>query len=234
MLLKHPSIKNLDPNYEIDSKLLDEMKDYISNAPTSLHSQQLSIIEIKDKAIRNKLYEPFSKMHQEHIRDSSSFFVFIIDLNKPNIAIKSKNKEMKIQNSVESIVAGSIDVGISLAYARIFAAQNGLQTCPIGFLRSVPDLVIDLLELPKYTFPVVGLAIGKPLGKVPLNKRRLNINSLFHENKYSNDSVNKAVNYDINNPDNWDYAEVMASMYTRNYAPNVYKALKRQGFEIKE
>lgn len=136
MLKKHPSIKNLDPNYEIDNSLLDQMREYISHAPTSIHSQQLSIIEIKDKDIRNQIYSNFSNMHQEHIRDSSSFFVFVMDFNKPNIAIKAKNKEMKIQDTIEAIIAGSVDVGISLAYVRIFAVENGLQTSPIGFFKS--------------------------------------------------------------------------------------------------
>lgn len=68
----------------------------------------------------------------------------------------------------------------------------------------MPDKLIDLLKLPKYTFPIVGLSIGKPIGEVPTNKKRMAINSLFNDKYYNETDAINAVNEQVSNLDDWN------------------------------
>lgn len=88
--------------------------------------------------------------------------IFCLDFYRAKLAADKNNVELKITDSVESLLIGSTDVGIALGNAIAAAESFGLGTVPIGGIRRNPQDVIELLGLPEYVFPIAGLVVGHP------------------------------------------------------------------------
>jgi hypothetical protein len=67
---------------------------------------------------------------------------------------------MKIHESVESLMVGSVDNGIALGITTMLAETMGLYTCCIGAVRQNLQELSDLLNLPQYVVPMVGMCLG--------------------------------------------------------------------------
>ena len=66
----------------------------------------------------------------------------------------------------------------------VVAAESlGMGTVFLGSLHNDAQQIIDLLELPEYTFPAVGLAVGWP-NQEPQLKPRLPKDIMYMENHY--------------------------------------------------
>ena len=66
----------------------------------------------------------------------------------------------------------------------VVAAESlGMGTVFLGSLHNDAQQIIDLLELPEYTFPAVGLAVGWP-NQEPQLKPRLPKEIMYMENHY--------------------------------------------------
>jgi len=66
--------------------------------------------------------------------------------------------------------AAFVDVGVILAYLLLVAHHFGLATCPIGLITAYADELKDELNIPENKILVVGLAIGHPDTKSPINR----------------------------------------------------------------
>ena len=66
--------------------------------------------------------------------------------------------------------AAFVDVGVVLAYLVLIAHHFGLATCPIGLITAYADELKDELNIPENKVLVVGLAIGHPDTKSPINR----------------------------------------------------------------
>lgn len=99
------------------------------------------------------------------------FLLFCADFNRAKIALEDLNDiKMEITNGLESVLVGAVDAGIALGTATAAAESLGLGTVPIGAVRGNPQELIELLELPKYVFPVSGLVIGHPADRSAKNR----------------------------------------------------------------
>lgn len=65
----------------------------------------------------------------------------------------------------------------------VAAESMGLGTCYLGSIHANPELVIEALNLPKLTFPVLGLLIGHP-DQSPQYKPRLPLSVTVADNTY--------------------------------------------------
>jgi nitroreductase len=66
--------------------------------------------------------------------------------------------------------ARSVDIGLVLAYLILAAHEFGLGTCPIGLVTAYEDEIKDLLNIQESKSVVLGLALGYPDWKSPINE----------------------------------------------------------------
>ena len=168
------------------------------------------------------------------------FLVFVADYNRAKLAAKKNDNELKITESVESIMVASVDVGLAAGNAIAVAESLGYGIVPIGGVRREPEEVIELLELPQYVYPIVGLCIGIPESKEE-KKPRLPLQAVVHNEAYNKDQMIDIDVYDdiIHNyllersagkkDTNW--SKQLSDLYSRVYYPKVYPSLKKQGFD---
>lgn len=97
--------------------------------------------------------------------------------------------EQNLQSSFESaegLLVGAIDVALVAQNISIAAESLGLGMVYLGSLRNDVSRVKELLNLPEYTFPLFGMALGVPADDENGSpKPRLPFESVFHENGYN-------------------------------------------------
>ncbi|MFP1790323.1 nitroreductase family protein [Lonsdalea quercina] len=208
-------------------------------APTSVNSQQVSVVVTRDPARRARIAELAGG--QAWIAQAPVFLTLVLDMHKSERAIALAGFEQHAHESVESIVSGSTDVGIALGTLIAAAHSYGLGIVPIGAVRRDPQTMIKLLELPEHTFPVAGLVLGY-VDQPAHQKPRLPISTFRHEEVYQDDSLDDAIKqYDETLTKHWEeigrtdgaaWGPNTADYYQHIYFPEVLPALLQQGFKL--
>lgn len=232
----HRSIRNfLDK--DIDDVIIDEILKSAQAMPNSINGQQSSVIVIKDKKTKRKIAELSGG--QTWIDDAPVFLVFVMDFYKTNLGAKKNSLKQIIHESIEGTMVGTFDSGLAMGAAIISAESLGLGIVPIGGIRKNPAEMIKLLELPEYTYPIAGLAIGYPKDN-GRQKPRLPFETYKHEEKYKTEGLKEAIDeYDktmeqylkeIGREQEGNWSKYTSSIYQYVYFPKVYPTLKEQKF----
>jgi FMN reductase [NAD(P)H] len=207
--------------------------------PTSINSQQVSLVVVRDPARRARLAEIAGG--QPWVAQAPVFICVVVDLHKTAQGLKSRGVEQQTHLSVEGLVAGVLDAGIALGNLMTAAHSLGLGVVPIGGIRRDPLAVAELLKLPKLCFPVNGVCIGH-VDKPALAKPRLAISTFRHDEAYSSAGLDAAIAaYDAELMAFWQaqgrangqpWSESVAGAYKQVYYTKVKEAVIRQGFTL--
>lgn len=182
-LKNHRSFRQYS-NQPVEPEKLQTMIESAQAAPSWVHGQQVSIIAIKDPARKQQLSVLCG--NQKHVAAAPVFLVFCMDFYRAKVASELEGKSFEAVKDVDALLVGATDVGISLSNAIAAAESMGLGIIPIGGVRRNTAGVIELLKLPEYVFPVVGLCVGYPAEEVS-QKPRLPLEAIFHEEQYNPD-----------------------------------------------
>ncbi|MDR2262539.1 MAG: nitroreductase family protein [Enterobacter asburiae] len=223
----------------IDDATLDRILSTAWNAPTSVHSQQVSVVVTRDAQKRAEISRIAGG--QPWIAKAPVFVTFVLDMHKTEVGMKLAGKQQVAHQSIESLVAGATDVGIALGSVMAAARSEGLGIVPIGGIRLHPQALIDLLGLPEHTYPVAGVVIGHV--DVPSHhKPRLPLETFRHNETYVTDGLEeKITRYNqqmtdhwqaINRPDGETWSESVSGYYQHVYFPGVLPSLLKQGFGV--
>lgn len=193
LLLHHRSIRGFS-NENISREKIDLLIQAAQHAPTNNFLQQYSIIDVTDEMKKKTL----AKIgNQTYIAESNRLFVITADLHRNAEIAQEKGKSTEVLGSFDYFLRSLSDAFISAQNIVIAAESMGLGTVYLGSILNDTQAVIDLLHLPKYTFPVVGIAMGYP-DQSPELKPRLPQNEIYHENEYHSSErlVHNLENYD--------------------------------------
>ena len=240
-LFKHKSIRKYKDQPLEDEKLQLIIK-AAQAAPSWCNGEQVSIIVVKDKELREKIKA--CCWGQPYISTCSAFLVFCADFYRVSIAFekagKTKEDFEKYMSNIDTLIIGSHDVGICLQNATVAAESFGLGTVDIGAIRYKSLEVTKELNLPKYCIPICGLCIGYP-DDDPGIKPRFPPKAICFENKYNVDNAKAGVDeYDEilkkylaerdSNARDCNWSQSITQIYA---GPNVqydYELLKQQGY----
>lgn len=237
IMKNHRSIRKYKDQM-ISDEILDNLIDVAQHSPNSINGQQTSIIVVKDKEKKKKISEYAGG--QPWIEECPVFLVFVMDFYKTKLACEKNGRPQTITDSVEAIMVGSVDVGIGMQSVITAAESLGLGTVCIGGIRNNPAEMIKILELPEFTYPVVGLCIGYPADN-SAPKPRMDKKAYRHDEKYNKVGITEAIeSFDEviakflaeggrEQKGNWSISTSNAYQYV--YFPKVYQTLKEQGFK---
>ncbi len=237
--LNHRSIRSYKDEMIKDAEL-DAVIRAAQAAPSSINGQQVSIIAVKDKEKKAKIAELTGG--QKWINEAPVFLVFASDFYRAHLAAKKNGVDLVITDDLESVLVGSVDVGLAMGNAIGAAESLGLGIVPIGAIRNDPKQLIELLELPKYVFPICGLCLGYPNDKPGL-KPRLPKEAVYHEEKYNSNLRGFIDRYDeeisqymkerTNGESDRNWSSAIAQTYKTVYFPKVSPTIREQGYKIK-
>lgn len=169
-------------NEAIDNDTVVTLEAVAQRAACSQFLNDWSAIKITDSSIKQKLSEI----------GNQTYYVFIIDQHR-NAAIAHKNgvdtssDEFMLKTRYRFTQAQN-DVILALHAMETAAESLGLGCVILGSILNSRTQLIDILNLPKYTYPVLGLAIGKP-AQSPELKPRMSADMQIFENTYPADDA---------------------------------------------
>ncbi|MGY3778264.1 oxygen-insensitive NADPH nitroreductase [Isobaculum melis] len=179
-LLNHRSIRKFKEK-AISSEIIHTLVDVAQHTATSNFMQSYSIIGITDQQVKAQI----AKIgNQPYIAESAHLFIFVVDQHRnAQIAKENGAEDVLVSGSMDRFMIGYSDALLATQNMIVAAESLGLGTVCLGSILNDAKEMIQLLKLPQYTFPVLGLAIGYP-DQEPQLKPRLPMNIVYHENAY--------------------------------------------------
>ncbi|WP_348619732.1 oxygen-insensitive NADPH nitroreductase [Paenibacillus polymyxa] len=188
LLHNHTSIRSYT-----NQPLTQEQREEIFKAANQTSSfsllQAVSIIRITDPDLRRKVMQ--LSVNQPYIEEAAEFWIFCSDFHRNHQIAPEVDLEY-----IEFLLIGSFDAGLMAQNALTAAESIGLGGVFIGGVRSNINELSEILNLPKYVIPLVGLCIGSPSGNKPELKPRLPKSMVLHENQYQTLDKLKLATYD--------------------------------------
>lgn len=236
MMVNHQSIRKYK-NEPVKEEDLRTILDAAIHCPTSINGQQFSIIVIKDQKKKDLIAEWTGG--QSWIANAPVFLLFVSDFFRVGKAMSESGTSFDNIESVEATMVGSVDCGIAFGNAMNMAENLGYGIVPIGAVRRQPDQIIDLLKLPQYVYPVLGMCIGVP-DENPGLKPRFPYEAMIHEEIYHQDvddllkqydqTVRDYMNQRTGGKDIRSWSDGVTKVYQNVYFPLVNPTLKKQGY----
>ena len=177
--LNHRSIRAFKEQ-ELTKEEVELLVDVARHTATSKFMQAYSIISITDPALK-AAFSAISK--QPYVEKNGHLFLFVVDYHRNVQLTKAQDRPAKLQGTADYFIAGLTDATIAAQNMVVAAESLGMGTVFLGSLHNDAQQIIDLLELPEYTFPAVGLAVGWP-NQEPQLKPRLPKEIMYMENQY--------------------------------------------------
>ena len=185
-LLNRRSIRKFKDE-PIDDDATATLETVAQHAASSQFLNDWSAIRVSDPAIKARLAEIGN---QPYIATAPLLYVFVIDEHRnARIAqrkgIDPASDEFHLKYSYRFTQAQN-DAVLALHAMETAAYSLGLGGVILGSLLNDIPALIDLLNLPEYTYPVLGLALGKP-DQEPTLKPRMPRSMQFFDNTYPAD-----------------------------------------------
>lgn len=171
----------------IDDQTRSQLELAAIHAPSSEFLNDWSAIRIEDQ----KLKEAIATLgKQPYIAEAALLYIFVLDEHRNTIIAQTKGvndtDDNYTLNQGYRFTQAQNDAVLALSAMMTVAESFGLGSVVLGsILNDIPQM-IELLHLPKYTYPVLGLAIGKP-DQNPTIKPRMKAEKFFFANQYAND-----------------------------------------------
>ncbi|MDK8244992.1 nitroreductase family protein [Corynebacterium sp. UMB10321] len=173
--LQHRTIREFERR-GVDKEVLDQLFEVAMRTASSRGLQQASIIHVTDADLQRRLAEIGQ---QEYVGRAPVYLLFIVDTAR-NAALLD---DPSAAGHTRPFVEGFTDACL-MAQNVVNAAESlGMGANYLGNIHNDLQAVVDLLELPRFTFPVVGLTLGWP-AQEPQLKPRIPARLRVMENTY--------------------------------------------------
>jgi len=150
-------------------------------ASTSSNLQAYSVVAVTEAAKREKLAELCGD--QAFIREAPVFLGWCADLARLERVCELRGYT-QVTGYVDNFLVAAVDVSLAAQNAALAAESLGLGICYIGYIRNIPEEIVELLELPQLTFPITGMTVGWPAWE-PRLRPRLPLKAVLHWEKYN-------------------------------------------------
>ncbi|RHW51123.1 NADPH-dependent oxidoreductase [Bombilactobacillus bombi] len=179
LLLNRRTIRAFKPQ-TLTTEQLNTLMEVARQAATSTFLQQCSVIHVTDAQIRSQIRDITT---QSYVGANGDLFIFVIDLYR--------NQQIRHQKGETDGRLHAMDVFLQAMEDTVLTAQNvttaaesmGLGCVFLGSIQNDAQKMIELLNLPKMTFPLLGLQVGVP-DQQPQIKPRLPLKFRTFENQY--------------------------------------------------
>ena len=190
LMKAHTSVRRFKEQ-EISQEHLNEILTATQMASSWKNFQSYSVILVRSQEKKDALYE---LVPQEAIRQSAAFLLFVGDLNRAEKGASLHTDTFQPQG-VEGLLITSVDAALAGQNTLLAAESLGYGGVIIGLVRYKSEEVAELFNLPDYTYPVFGIALGVPNQQHDV-KPRLPLNQVVFEEEYQEQPVAAILDYD--------------------------------------
>ena len=247
LIHQHGSVRQYktDP---LPREMVETIVEAGQRAATSSNLQMFSVVALTDPHQRAQM-QTFCG-GQKHISQAPVFLTWVADLSRL-ARISAARGYTQEAGGVENFLLAAVDAAIAAQNAALAAESLGLGFCYIGAIRNNPREVIELLNLPRLTFPLVGMTLGWP-EQPPKIRPRLPLDAILHWGAYDpKDEADLLAKYDQEmidtgiysdrqvtaaDPipaDQYGWTEHTARRVSQVMRPHLREVLFEMGFELK-
>ncbi|MGT2845677.1 nitroreductase family protein [Streptococcus massiliensis] len=156
LMRQHRSIRRFTDK-EISEEDLKNMINAGRAASSWKNFQSYSIIVVRSNEKKAAL---FDLVPQEAIRQSSVFLLFVGDLNRAQKGVALHTDEFYPEGT-ENLLISSVDAALAAQNTLLAAESLGYAGVIIGLVRYASKGIGQLFDLPAYTYPIFGMALGQ-------------------------------------------------------------------------
>lgn len=177
--LEHRTIREFTDK-PIAEDILSQLVEVASRTATSNGLQACSIIRVTDQAIKDELADICK---QEYVARMPELWIFIVDQYRNSQIAKEKDCHEDSIRDMDRFFQAFTDACLMSQNVVTAAESLGLGTVYLGSILNDPGRTIKLLNLPKLTFPALGLGFGYQ-NQNPELKPRMDMKLRMFENSY--------------------------------------------------
>ncbi len=175
LIHRHASVRRYKPD-PLPVPVIETVIAAGQRASTSSNLQAYSVVAVTEAARRERLSEMSG--NQQHITDAPIFLAVNVDLARLERVCQLRGYT-QITKYTENFLIAAVDAALVAQNAALAAESLGLGICYIGSIRNNPQEVIELLGLPRLTFPITGMTMGWPAVE-PRLRPRLPLRVVLH------------------------------------------------------
>ena len=194
LLNKRKSIRKFKKK-AVPSNLVDQILQCGQRAPTACRMEPYSFILISDEMKRDMITEACvtHEATKRYMKESPVWILICVDFARQIDLYRflEINPEM---GEISKFILGIIDSSLAAENMVIAAEAFGLSSCFVGSIWTHPLIVSEILDLPKYVFPLILLCLGYP-DEEPQIRDRWPLKTILHYNKYSKESNQELLEY---------------------------------------
>ncbi len=179
LIHRHGSVRRYKPD-PLPREMVETIVAAGQRASTSSNLQMYSVVATTDVEKRRRLQGYCGG--QRHISQAPVFLTWCADLSRLDRICARLGYQHQAEY-VENFLLAVVDTALAAQNAGLAAESLGLGFCYIGAIRNNPRPVIEMLELPKLTFPLVGMTLGWPESP-PRVRPRLPLEAVLYWERY--------------------------------------------------
>ncbi|GAJ25383.1 nitroreductase [Liquorilactobacillus sucicola DSM 21376 = JCM 15457] len=171
----------------------ETIKEVARHTATSMFTQQCSIMHLTDEDKRKQVRQITG---QDYVGTNGDLFIFVADLYRNQQIRKQLGKDDGRLHKADMFMQAVQDTVLSVQNVVNAVESLGLGAVILGSINNDPFRLLQTLELPKMTYPILGLQVGEP-NQEPQLKPRLPSEFTFFENNYEREvDIEKLHDYD--------------------------------------
>lgn len=190
LMKSHTSVRRFKEE-AIPQEDLNEILSAAQMASSWKNFQSYSVILVRSQEKKDALFE---LVPQEAIRQSAAFLLFVGDLNRAEKGARLHTDTFQPQG-VEGLLITAVDAALAGQNTLLAAESLGYGGVIIGLVRYKSVEIAELFNLPDYTYPVFGIALGVPNQKHDV-KPRLPLENVVFEEEYQEQTAEAIEVYD--------------------------------------
>ncbi len=227
----------------VDDGLLESLIDEATRTQTMGNLQLYSVVITRSQEMKEKLSP--AHFNQPMVMQAPVVLTVCADFNRTSQWARCRQAEPGYDNFL-SFLNAATDALLFTQTLCCRLDEEGLGYCYLGTTVYQPQLIIDILQLPKLVMPVATLTVGWP-DENPPQSDRLPLKALVHNETYQDytpQTIDQFYEYKENLPENRHFVEInnkqtLAQVftdirYTRSdneaMSQGLFDALRHQGF----
>ena len=190
--VNHRSIRKFK-DQQLTEEQLTTLYTVFQHTATSLFMQNATLLHITNETKRAKIRELCG---QKYVGAQGDLFIFVVDLYRNQQIRRQLGKDDGRLHTTDIFFQGLDDTLLAWQNVANTVESMGLGYVPLGTINDHPLAMLDILDLPKLTFPALGMQVGVP-DQEPQLKPRLPLEFTTFENEYPRDfAVDSLKDYD--------------------------------------
>ena len=166
---------------EISEELLNSLLQEAERTPTMGNLQLYSVVVTRDEEMKAKLAP--AHFNQPMVTGAPVVLTFCADFRRTTLWAEDRKADPGYDNFLSFINAATDTLLFCQTFCNL-AEEEGLGCCFLGTTVYMPQMIIDVLQLPELVVPVATITLGWP-DEQPALTDRLPLDAIMHEETYT-------------------------------------------------